>query len=599
MAQHPEKLSWKESHPYGLSASQFGMALGFCGRISDYVNYQRHVVGTAMEFKGNEFTAHGISTEPKSRALYELLTGCRVRDGGFFVTADRILGCSPDGQIDVPADEKPLEQQDALQSINAAPASPLTGSTLQTRTSSSLEEGPRRSSGCSVRVPFKSQRRARSPLSTSTLSRSSVSLSVEGTRGLTEVPHVGGAGEGISSPLMAMALSSSTENADRCFSPALPSVAAPATFASAPPARQRRVRLLEIKSPYRALYDCTKPMYAPFGIPLHYMCQIQGQLAIADCEECDFFVYVEHPRCQVEAWRVRRSRAFWQWAEPSLRLVSEWVKDGPPDWLNRSFAFPPFAFDSIEVLPLVFPFDITGTVALNDARRFAFFAKCASPYETLRRRRGDSRRLGENPGKSADATVQQWCRDACGVTWGELTEYERIALAVQAPVVRHLFEANESAHEEQQQQDTADRDDAPSSGRFVQTLSTWRHILEAEGCYEGSATAILWRSLMHSAAGGRDPLVCLTVHAVEDWEEGRFRITCTMLCPDEGSDEISFVDCVSLSFAQRLFLVSLRPALTPLTVVGAALSIAAPVAARHSYAMPLENVPVFGTARSQ
>ncbi|CAD2216281.1 YqaJ-like viral recombinase domain containing protein, putative [Angomonas deanei] len=99
MAQQPAKLDWKKRVDFGLSASQFGMALGFCGKISDYVHYLRNVVGTEMEFTGNACTAHGIRTEPKSRALYELITGCKVHDGSFFLSQDGFLGCSPDGRI--------------------------------------------------------------------------------------------------------------------------------------------------------------------------------------------------------------------------------------------------------------------------------------------------------------------------------------------------------------------------------------------------------------------------------------------------------------------------------------------------------------------
>ena len=634
MAQHPAKLRWKDEHPYGLSASQFGMALGFCGRVSDYVHYLRHVVGTEKEFKGNEFTAHGISTEPKSRALYELLTGCQVHNGGFFTTDDRILGCSPDGQVLYRAEEKPIEQQGPLSAATSVVAD------APTRRESCLEQLQRRSSACSVRVPFKSRRRARSPLSSASLSALTGRSSSE-LQGQT-------LNDDLTSPLAAMRVSSlrvesplaSSLRIDSAVAGAAATNSAASLSSSSALARLAnsssscwKVRLLEIKSPFRALYDSTKPSYEPFGIPLHYMCQIQGQLAIAGCEECDFLVYLDHPACQVEAWRVRRSREFWQWAEPSLRQVSLWVKEGPPDWLNRSFAFPPFDFSRIEVVPLVFPYDISARAALSGARRFSFFANHSSPYDALRRHReariaddgegGAGLGSGDRASPSAPAlrtqcSVQEWCQVYCGKSWADLTEYERIAVAVQTPVVRFLFEANtshccssggvKSQEDDEEDEDEDDDETAGASteakhGVFCQTLSAWRRLLESNGRYENSATAELWQSLLRTASAGRDPMVQLAVAMPEDWEEGHMLIRCTLPslnvqsahASGNGSEGRSsantnsepFSDTISLGFFQRSFLVSLLPAPVTTQRLGSLSSLS-----QTSFATPLDGAPV-------
>jgi hypothetical protein len=75
------------------------MALGHCGKVSDFVTYCRDVVGTPLAFEGNEATAHGIRTESKARCLYEMIAQQRVSNGGFFPSADGLLGASPDGQV--------------------------------------------------------------------------------------------------------------------------------------------------------------------------------------------------------------------------------------------------------------------------------------------------------------------------------------------------------------------------------------------------------------------------------------------------------------------------------------------------------------------
>jgi hypothetical protein len=244
----PEKLKWREKYPYGLSASQFGMALGHCGRVSDFVHYIRHIVGTEQEFKGNPATAHGIRTESMARCCYETLLGTRVHDGGFFSSPDGLLGASPDG------------------------------------------------------ISFFE--------------------SAEGDRKITSM------------------------------------------------------RLLEIKCPYRSLYDGSKDSYKPFGIPLQYMCQMQGQMALSGAVECDFFVFLAGPpETQVVAWRVFFSETFWGWCQPKLLQVVQWLREGPPldGSLDRSFSFEPFDYSDIDVRPLVFPWSITGRTAIVDSRRFPFF----------------------------------------------------------------------------------------------------------------------------------------------------------------------------------------------------------------------------------
>ncbi|KAG5495457.1 hypothetical protein GH5_03118 [Leishmania sp. Ghana 2012 LV757] len=573
MSEHPEKRKWKEAHPHGLSASQFGMALGFCGRVSDYVHYLRDVVGTEHEFKGNAFTAHGIHTEPKSRALYELLTGCRVHDGGFFVTRDRVLGCSPDGQIFCSIDDQPIERQGALS------ASPMTAPCSASRptccyescsgdfgvsSDSSAMERQLRSGGLSVRVPFKSKRRPRPPLS---------AISARSSRN--------------SGPLARDEESDSCKCGKHCCSIEGRSATAhpdtlvcadqPLSTCVAPPSRHR-VRLLEIKSPFRALYDSSKPGYQPFGIPMHYMCQIQGQLAIADCEECDFFVYLDHPACQVEGWRVRRSRAFWAWAEPNLRCVSRWIKDGPPDWLNRSFAFTDFDFRAIEVVPLIFPFDITATAALTDARRFAFFAQFPNPFETLdrhREARGDGGRQMQE---------HDWCFSYAGSTWADLAEWERIAVAAQTPAVQRLFAPAQA--------DAGDSDDFDAKVELWSRLSSWRRALELEGVFEDSATAAFWKEWTLTAAAGRDPLVKVTLSVPDDWDTGRVVVRCSL--PPPPRDQVcpleSIHDTASLRFYHRLFFASLLSddLAAPhecATALGAARS--------PAYATPLRQIPLF------
>ncbi|KAH9578753.1 YqaJ viral recombinase [Trypanosoma melophagium] len=302
MAQHPDKIKWKGHTPHGLSASQFGMALGLCGRVVDFVDYLRNVVGTELEFTGNASTSHGIVTEPKARSLYELLTGDAVSDGGFFLTDDGLLGCSPDGRIFYRTNSQNGDTQNNVKGI-------ITNGEVDT----TEKAAPR------VKIPFRSKWQ--------------------------------------------------------------PQVCSTSSLQSSP--TQEKFRLLEIKSPFHSLYDGSKSAYQPFGIPQQYLCQMQGQMAIAGVNECDFFVYLDKPACQVVAWRVRRSEEFWEWASPKLRQVAQWVRDGPPLWLNRSFSFGTFDFSKIMVEPLIFPYDITANAPIRDAHRFPFFERHPNPYESM------------------------------------------------------------------------------------------------------------------------------------------------------------------------------------------------------------------------
>jgi hypothetical protein len=241
-----EKVRWRQKQPNGLSASQFGQALGLTdGRISDFVEYHRRVVGTELEFRGNVATEHGIRTEDTSRKVYELLLGETVRDGGFFTDEDHALAASPDGIVKGPS--------------------------------------------------------------------------------------------------------------------------------------SRPSRILEIKSPFKALYDARKPSNRPFGIPLYYMCQMQGQLALSGASECDFFVFLQKPEAQAVCWRVYFSEEFWAWALPKLVLVGHWIATGLPEGIDRKFHFPPFPFETIRVEPVIYPVNLSRRhflPALQDPYGpFGFFAQ--------------------------------------------------------------------------------------------------------------------------------------------------------------------------------------------------------------------------------
>lgn len=352
MAQHQDKMKWKDLIPYGLSASQFGMALGFCGKVSDYINYERNIVGTSLEFVGNSFTAHGIKTEPKARALYEMLTGQRVYNGGFFVIHNGLLGCSPDGRVLV--DEEPDQSTlPCMKSRCTSDADRRSESNCGVAASSLIRKSPK--GEFIFKVPFQKDRTTHTSRHTSCDVISSVS----------------------SSPTASPVLSPFSSQ-EELFTRQL--------FWTQRQQQQRKrrrrqkVRLLEIKSPFRKLYGGRAEHYQPFGIPIHYMCQIQGQMAIAEADECDFFVYVESTG-HVEAWRVHRSASFWSWAEPKLLQVTMWLRDGPPDSLDRTFQFEPFDFSTLVVEPLVFPFSIYESASLENETNFPFFSRFEYPYK--------------------------------------------------------------------------------------------------------------------------------------------------------------------------------------------------------------------------
>lgn len=496
MAQHPEKLKWKQEVHGGLSASQFGMALGFCGRVSDYVHYLRHVVGTPQEFTGNACTDHGIRTEPKARALYEVLTGCPVYEGGFFATHDRLLGCSPDGRVfyypaEVTSESEfartdssgaqastpkhvasPCCSSDALPFASRAPTTATSQlqevaerksvsfiggeHTLSDRASSSLSSLTTVTTRCSVPIPFATKRPRRTLSAVSSPSTLDRPLPQPPPQQLSivqqepTVPLLLGSSLPNSPSLEALGV----EHRSPVVSSLPPSVLPPAPSspvqgssfsaeANASAGREahrprallrnrmssRKTRLLEIKSPFRALYDGEKAGYRPFGIPLHYMCQMQGQMAIADADECDFFVYLDHPHCQVEAWRVRRSTEFWKWAEPKLRSVCAWIRDGPPDWLDRNFCFEPFDFSLLQVSPLVFPYDLTDHTPLENPRKFAFFGRFRSPFSPT----------------GSIHTSEGYCTASnaeCGPSSWVLPQEElsAVADAVRCPLVRYIFD---------------------------------------------------------------------------------------------------------------------------------------------------------------
>ncbi|KAG8345443.1 YqaJ like viral recombinase domain [Trypanosoma vivax] len=348
MTDNPKKREWKSRTPHGLSASQFGMALGFMGRVSDYVDYLRNVVDTELEFTGNATTVHGNVTEPKSRALYELLTGTPVSDGGFFIAENDLLGCSPDGCI--------------------FEVGPTTHDRTSTHYQNCINKENVENSTISIRIPFKPKKMRK------------------------EFQH--------ESSCSVITHSPPQEH----------------------PAQRKPCRLLEIKSPFFSLYNGSRKSYQPFGIPQQYMCQMQGQMAIAGVDVCDFFVYLDRPSCQVVAWRVYRSAEFWDWARPKLLQVSEWVASGPPPWLDRRFEFGTFDFSRISVEPLIFPYDISSNSPITDAHSFPFFARFPNPYTSL----------------------------------GHCGERDAVLRVLTSPITRFLFESDDEDEKEEKGMPTAE-----------------------------------------------------------------------------------------------------------------------------------------------
>ena len=309
----PEKHSWRrvltEKKRRGLSASQFGAALGFSGRVSDFVAYQRDIVGTYQEFTGNEATAHGIRTEPLAKVAYELLMQEWCDEGGFFIDraepSPGLLGASPDGICRWFPDDD--EGGDAPGDPNAV------------------------------------------------------------SRSMVAEPETQQADAGTPPPPLAPAVTQAAGGA--------------AMGRGRGPGRHRRPqRLLEIKSPFRMLYSGSTDNNKPFGIPLQYMCQMQGQMHISGATECDFFTFLRLPSQQVAGWRVKRSDAFWRYARPKYIAVCDWVDADEAThakntalFLQRSFQFEPFDYASIEVEPLIWPTDISTGELLRSERLFPFF----------------------------------------------------------------------------------------------------------------------------------------------------------------------------------------------------------------------------------
>jgi hypothetical protein len=256
-----------------LTASQFGCAVGLKGTVHDYVDYLRRIVGTDDEFRGNGATFHGQRTESVSKAVYELLRGVVVDDGGFFPSLEdpHHLACSPDGVV--------IWREDG-----------------------------------------------------------------------------GGGG--------------SSSNGAFSHDPTSPQ-------------RRRPLRLLEIKSPVASLYDAARAEQTPHGIPKAYMCQVQGQLFLADADDCDFFVFVARWPPELCLWRVRRCDAFWRWLRPKLLQVCEWLR-APPDvptheLVARDFRFGEFDWAAIPVEPIVAPTRIVDSAPIIDRGRFSFFLRPAAP----------------------------------------------------------------------------------------------------------------------------------------------------------------------------------------------------------------------------
>lgn len=483
MAEHPNKTKWKELLPHGLSASMFGMALGFRGKVSDFVDYQRHIVGTDFEFKGNDFTDHGIRTEPKSRALYEMLIGERVHSGGFFLSRGGLLGCSPDGRIFARPVQKrtdisnphcksasvdgvplyPNDKEDECEMKSTfspileeamKPMSPLSGclssllpSNDELRRSEDENISSPRPFSRSFKIPFSSpkslcslqagseqRKEVRDAISSShTDALRSVTREKSDTRSTNKIDR-----SSCSSSVSPVVLPKASQSPPSSSPYSLVNEAESRSESSMAndfvkvvfwsqqqcirkrKRKYRKLRLLEIKSPVHQLYGGKGEDLQPFGIPLCYMCQMQGQMAIAGAEECDFFVYVESTG-HVEAWRVFRSLFFWKWAEPKLLDICHWLRDGPPSWLDRSFSFDPFDFSLIHVQPLLFPFSIRDSVSLADPKRFPFFDRFDCPY------------ISVTPGRITTTN----------------TEVEAIAKMVQTDVVKYLFQKSEEKNRDE------------------------------------------------------------------------------------------------------------------------------------------------------
>jgi len=74
-------------------------------------------------------------------------------------------------------------------------------------------------------------------------------------------------------------------------------------------------RLVEAKCPFYKMYD---------DVPAHYMAQVQGQMFIAEMDQCDFFAWSPE---EIRIWRVDFSEAYWAMMLPLLCNFWESVKN--------------------------------------------------------------------------------------------------------------------------------------------------------------------------------------------------------------------------------------------------------------------------------
>jgi hypothetical protein len=74
--------------------------------------------------------------------------------------------------------------------------------------------------------------------------------------------------------------------------------------------------LVEIKAPTRRMYNSSEHPYD--GIPLRYMCQMQGQMAVSEITTWCDFVTVCFAEQRLRVQRVHFSPAFWRTLEQRL-----------------------------------------------------------------------------------------------------------------------------------------------------------------------------------------------------------------------------------------------------------------------------------------
>lgn len=96
---------WFQARKGRATASKASMVLTPTGKPSaSRIKYMRSlaaecVVDDPMEFMGNKFTDWGNEHESDARALFSRESGLQVKEVGFCVRKDNIIGCSPDGLI--------------------------------------------------------------------------------------------------------------------------------------------------------------------------------------------------------------------------------------------------------------------------------------------------------------------------------------------------------------------------------------------------------------------------------------------------------------------------------------------------------------------